>query len=132
MSRRLYDVSSILFLVAACIYAATGVARGLPAAWLLFVAPCVIFGVITISQLLPITSLNLPLKVTAENAPRIEPAARDFLASIKSFTMMLIVWLNGFVVSSIPKTAFFFIEGVLLVTICASIMGFLGKIRKIA
>ncbi len=94
MNQRLFDVASIVLLVAAFIYAGVGVARGLPFAWLLFVAPSVLFAVITISQRLPITSLNLTVKVTAENAPRIAPVTQEFIASIKAYTMMLIAFLG--------------------------------------
>lgn len=132
MNRKLFEAGSILSLIAAFLFAGIGVARGIPAAWLLFVAPSVVFGVITISQRLPVTSLNLTVKVTAENAPRIEPVARDFLASIKAYTMMLIVWLNWFVVIGRPMSLFFFIEAVLLFTIVVSVFGFIGKVGKLA
>ena len=98
----------------------------------LFVAPCLVYGVITLSQRLPIASLNLTVNVTAENAPRTEPVAREFLASIKAFTLGLILWVNQFVVFRGSMPLFFLVEGAFLVMIFASVIGFLLKIRKLA
>lgn len=132
MNRKLLELASIIFLVTALWAAGVGVARGIPSAWLLFVAPCVLFGVITISQLLPVTSLNLTVKVTDENVPRIEPVARDFLATIKAYTLMLVTYVNYFAVFRGPMSLFYFIEGVLLALIFLSVITFIGKIRKVA
>lgn len=132
MNRKLLETGSILSLIGALVFAGAGVARGVPSAWVLFVAPCVVFGVITISQRLPITSLNLTVKVTNENALRIEPVARDFLATIKSYTMLLMAYVSYFAVFRGPMPLFFFIESAILVSIFASVFGFVGKINKLA
>lgn len=132
MNRILWEIASILFLVTAFAYAAIAVGRGVPAAWLLFVAPCLIYGVITIAQRLPLAALNLTVTVTHENASRIEPVVRDFLASTKGFTMMLVVWVNAFAATRVSMSLFLLIEGVVLVSIFAQVFGFLGRVKKLA
>lgn len=108
MKRRLYEVASIVFLVAALFDAGFAVVRGLPAAWPLFIAPCVVFGVITSSQRMPVASLNLTVKVTAENARQIDPVTAEFLASVKAWAMALIAWLNHFAVFRVSTALILF------------------------
>ncbi len=132
MNRKLLEAGSIISLIGALVIAGAGVARGIPYAWLLFVGPCVIFAVITISQRLPVTSLNLTVKVTNENASRIEPVARDFLATIKGYAMLLMAYVNYFAVFRVSTAIFFFVEGTILVAIFVSVFGFIGRINKLA
>jgi hypothetical protein len=132
MIRWVYEIASILSLVAALGDASLGVAHGVASAWILFVAPCFVYGVITISQFLPVRSLNLTVKVTPENAARIEPPVRDFLAALKALTMLLIYWVNAFAISSVQESLFLVGVGAALVTIFALVFGFLAKVRKLA
>ncbi len=132
MTRILYEAASLLFVGTALYDAGFAVTHGVPSAWALFVAPCLVYGVITLSQRLPIASLNLTVNVTAENAPRIEPVAREFLASIKAFTLGLILWVNQFVVFRGSMPLFFLVEGAFLVMIFASVFAFRAKLNKLA
>jgi hypothetical protein len=132
MNRKLLEIGALTLLVAAWTYAAVGVKRGVPAAWLLFVTPAIVYGVITVSQRVPIASLNLTIKVTPDNTSRVEPVVRDFLASIKVYSMVLVVWVCGFATSSIQLPLFLFGVGAALATIFAMLFGFLGKIKRLA
>jgi hypothetical protein len=132
MIRTIYEVASILSLIAALGDASRGVAHGVASAWILFVAPCLVYGVITISQFLPVTSLNLTVKVTPENTARVVPAVRDFLAALKALTMLLIYCVTAFAISSVQESLFFVGVGAALVAILAQVFGFLTKIKKLA
>jgi hypothetical protein len=132
MKRRLYDVIAYLFLGVALAACAFGIARAQPNAAALFIAPIVLFAVITYTQRLPVTSLNLSVQVTPENSARIEPAARDFLALIKALTMMLTAWINCWAVLHLPMVVFFTGEGAFLIALFASIVMFVGRMSKLA
>jgi hypothetical protein len=132
VNRKLYEAVSALFLIIAWVDAGLAVARGIPTAWLLFIAPTLVYAVITFTQRLPATSLNLTVKVTPANAERIEPVVRDFLATLKAVTMMFVSFVINFSLSRMPLTLFFFVEGSILLLIFAQLFGFLRKIKKLA
>jgi hypothetical protein len=130
--RGIYELAALLSLIAALGDASLGVAHGIASGRILFVAPCLVYGMITISQFLPVTSLNLTVKVTPENRARVEPAVRSFLAALKAFTMLLIYWVTAFAISSVQESLFFLGVGAALVTIFGLVFGFLASMRKLA
>lgn len=132
MTRRLYGFASVVGLLGTLYLGVEGALRGVPGSWILAAASCVVFGVITIAEFLPITSLNLTVKVTPENAPRIEPLSREFIASLKAYTMLLMLWIAQFIVQPGSRGVFFSVEGLILLLIFGSVFLFLGKLRKLA
>ena len=132
MKRGLYDPLAFAFFLLALAAGVIGIVRGEPGSAMLLVTPIVVFAVITYAQRLPVSSLNLTVKVTPENSARIEPVARDFLALVKVLAMMLVAWLDCWVVLHLPRAAFLAGEGMFLVMLFASTAAFIRKVAALA
>lgn len=132
MRSRLYNWCSVLFFAFAVSLAIAGMLRAGSTDAALLIAPVALFCALSFAQRVPVTSMNLNVNVTAENAPRIEPVAREFLAFIKALTLGLVSWVNLWVVFRFPASLFFVIEGAVLVVLFASLARFVVRVRKLA
>jgi hypothetical protein len=132
MTRKLYEIAAILLLGATVGVAAMGASHNATASWILAAASCVVFGILTLAEFLPVTSLNLTVEVTPKNAPHIEPVARELIALIKAYTMMLMFWVGEFIVRPASTAWFWLAVGAILVALFGAIVSFRIKVRKLA
>ena len=132
MTRILYEAASLLFLGMALYDAGFAVHARRPVGVALFAAPCLIYGVITLSQQLPIAIAQSHRECYRRERTSYRAGGARFPGLVKSVHDGLIVWVNQFVVCRGSTPLFFFGEGASIVVIFASVFAFRAKLNKLA